>query len=232
MATSIQSIVNEVLKVLRDESANIVGAFSVEDEVLPYINDSLSDIVTDCPMANPVTAAFATAATTLQTLDASAVALIDVRRNLGADGETVGKVITKVPEDALDAGRPTWPTDVCGDAGVPTTPTHYISSIKSPRRFYLWPTPPDPWYVETIAATVPADVTIDDDYPLPDMFISTTKAYVISHILARRDREVLDPQKHAQVAALITFWNSEYTTSLKASVASMLATVPRDAKVA
>lgn len=162
--------------------------------------------------------------TPLQNLPPDAVNLIDITRNLGANGQTPGIAITKIPTDDMDACRPQWPTDICGQNGAPAVITHYVFRSNDPKRFYPWPFPASlPWWVEMIYNQVPNDAALTDTFPLPDLWIPATKSYVIAHALARRDKE-LGPM----VWQLINYYTAEWQQQMGTTAPIIKGNVPRD----
>lgn len=218
-----QTIVDQVSKKLWDE----IGAnYDQQTELLPGLNDSIVEIVWLDPMASVFNMPFPTEPVSLQTIPADAVALINVKANLGTDGTTVTNAITRVPRDHFDSVHPNWQSEVSGAAGVPASPYHYIFDERDPRRFWLWPAPIANWKVQLEYSQVPDDVTLADDYPLPAMYIPATKDYMLWKALLRRDKAMVGPMSE-QLLALATKYESAFYTLMGATVKAIGEVVPR-----
>ena len=162
-----------------------------------------------------------------QELTPDGASLIDVRMNLGTDGQTLSNIITKVPKDSMDADLPTWPGDVCGVNGKPATVQHYMTDPDDPKRFYLWPYPnvmQTPWFLQIIYRSVPNDVGLTDNFPLPSLYWPAVKAYIIWHVLERKDEFLGDPN----VQTLIASKKDEFNRALGLTAAGTSKTIPRD----
>lgn len=218
MTSTVQKVLDEVSKILKDEWS---FEFDQATELLPLLNRAVPEIVWRDPMASPVIAPLLCADGRTQTIPADAVALIDVRCNLGATNVGSGNIITKVPRDHMDAARPSWPTDVMGSPGVPAAPRHYTTDERLPRFFDLWPQPNGTWWVEIRFSFVPDDVAAGDNFPLPDMYIASCEHWMIANALAGRR-----PQLDAQGQFLVAYHTQEFEKSMGATVAGTVATVP------
>lgn len=219
MPFPIQNLVTEILKTLQDEWG---FDFDPQTELLPLINLSIADIVWLDPLASVFNVDFTLAKQSLQVLPADAVAIVDVRMDLGTDGVPTG-IVTNVTKDHLDASQPGWVADVVGRNGAPTGITHFVNDDRDPRRFYVWPIPDvDSWQVQLVYSQVPDDVTLADDYPLPAMYLGASKLYVMARALARRS------EKEAGIdMKLIEYFTAEYKAMMGATVAAIETQLPR-----
>lgn len=166
-----------------------------------------------------------------QELTPDGASLIDVRMNLGVDGQTMSNAITKVPKDSLDASRPSWPMDVCGISEQPTTPQHYMTDPDDPKRWYLWPYPnvmSSPWFVQLIYRSVANDVGLTDAFPLPSLYWNVVKAYMLWHVPLRLDKRGMDASMAAAIDKLVTSSMNEFNTALGLTAAATRKTIPRD----
>ena len=163
-----------------------------------------------------------------QELPPNGASLIKLPRNLGTDGQTPGTPITHVPWDDMDACQPTWQEDICGVAGLPATPVHYLTDSRDPKRFYLWPHPnvmATPAYVELVYRAVPDTVGLDDNFPLPALYEPPVKYYTIAHALLRMDK---DAPRYKTALELAQVYLGLFDDSTKQTETTTQKTVPRN----
>ena len=125
-------------------------------ELLNYINDCQRDIVMRKPDAYTKSESTVLAISECkQSLPSDAIMLLDISRNLGTDGSTLGRAITRIERPVMDQQWPDWQTDT-GAAEV----QHYMYDEKDPLNFYVYPPQPaaSPGYVELIYSAVPDPV--------------------------------------------------------------------------
>jgi hypothetical protein len=133
-----------------------------------FVNDAIRQVVLVRPDANVVTSVVQLVPGTKQTLPASGVRLIDITRNMGADGTSPGAPITEVERSILDAMNYSWHSDV-GETSI----ENYAFDVKNPRVFHV--TPPvhsaTAVNVEMSYSSIPTALVDDaDDFPLDDIF--------------------------------------------------------------
>lgn len=157
-----------------------------------------------------------------QELPPDAASLVDVRRNMGADGQTIGNIIKNVSKDDIDAVDDTWTTHVCGVNGMPTDIVEYIADDRDPKRFYTWPQKPG-WWVELIYRSVPNNVGLTDNFPLPALYMPAAKYYVIANVLSRLDD---NDKRRANAQPLIARYDAMFLRALGAATAATAATIP------
>lgn len=130
MALIGQTIADAAAKLLLDD-ANIRHS---EADLLKWINLGQNALVELKPNALMATAVFTLAAGTKQALAAGDLVLVDVIRNLGADGATPGAAISIIERSRLDTILPNWHT---------TTPAKSIKYCmvdpRTPKTFYCYP---------------------------------------------------------------------------------------------
>lgn len=121
-----------------------------EQELVHWLNDGQAVIAKYLPPATSRVDAIKLAAGSKQSIESIAAAsilpgdgsaaaavkgklLLDVIRNMGADGATPGRAIRVVARDVLDAANPNWHTT------TDTTVTEYVFDPKTPKVFYVSP---------------------------------------------------------------------------------------------
>ena len=138
-------------------------------ELLGYLNDGQREVVLLRPEACVKNVSQQlTANSTKQPLPADGVSLVDVVRNMGANGTTAGRVIRIVSREILDAQYPNWHVDANAGGDV----RHYTYDLRDPKNFYVYPkSPSTAWYVEIVYSASPVDtdgvgamIGIDDIY--------------------------------------------------------------------
>lgn len=164
------------------------------DELIDYINDAQKQIVLLRPDANSRNEAVALVAGSKQSLPASGLSLLRVTRNMGADGQTPGRVIYPTLRSALDAETPDWHTKQGQNV------QHYIYDPMVDRKtFYVYPSPPAGWYVEIAYSSTPAEVSSETDtLELNDQYINPIIDWVLYRSWAK-DAEYAGNVSRAQM---------------------------------
>lgn len=122
-------------------------------ELLDWLHDAQREIVLRKPDAySKNTSIQLTVSQTKQSIPSDGVMLLDVVRNLGTDGSTPGRAITRTERPILDQQRPDWHTDTPS-----ATVKHYMFNEKDPKTFYVYPPQPgsSPGHVEIIYSAAP-----------------------------------------------------------------------------
>jgi hypothetical protein len=147
-----------------------------EEELLRWLTDAQREVVLYRPEANVRHEGITlTAQRSKQTLPEGGMALLDVIRNLGADGSTFGRAIRVVAREILDSQLPEW------HAAPPAAEIkHFVFDKRDPKTFYVWPRPNGPVQVEAMFQAAPAEVTsMDDTLDLPDVYANALVDYVL-----------------------------------------------------
>jgi hypothetical protein len=138
-------------------------------ELLRYLNDGQREVVLLRPDASVTTAATQLAANeTKQALPAAGIRLLDVTRNMGANGTTPGASIRLISREVLDTQLANWHSET-GQASV----KHFMFDPRNPKVYYVYPrvhASTQVW-VEVVYSSAPADVaaagntiSLDDIY--------------------------------------------------------------------
>ncbi len=172
MATiQVNSIVNRAATLIQD-ATNVRWPTS---ELIDWLNDGQREIVLIKPQASVKNESkMLDASATKQTIPSNGVMLIDVVRNMGANGSTPGNAIRPVSREVLDAQRPSWHSDA--NAG---SIQHFMFDPRDPKTFYIYPkAPATAWYVELIYSASPTDVDV------PVTTSTSTITYPAAHNLS------------------------------------------------
>ncbi|MFP4036998.1 MAG: DUF6682 family protein [Desulfobacteraceae bacterium] len=137
------------------------------DELLLWLNDGQREVVLRKPEAYAQNEVVELVNGTKQSVPAAGIQLLDVIRNMGTDGATPGRAITRIDRQILDEQRPDWHTETAD-----TQTKHYMFDTRDPKHFYVYPPQDDPpGQVELVYASAPTDldslgstITLDDVY--------------------------------------------------------------------
>jgi len=210
MAIAAQTIIDRAETILQD-TTNVRWPAS---ELVQWFNDAQREIVNFKPESSVTnTTLQLTANNTKQTLPNTAIRLIDVVRNMGADGNTHGSAVRLVMREVLDAQRPDWHAET-GAATI----RHYIFDARNPKNFYVYPKPSSAIYLEVVYSVAPTDVTelggtVSGNLALDDIYSNA----VLDFILYRAYSKDAEYAQNAQRAAAHF---QQFTTSVGARTAT------------
>lgn len=144
---------------------------------IKYLNAAIRTLILVRPDAGAVTESVLLVAGTKQTLPAVSLKLLDITRNMGADGSTAGKIITPSDRKHIDYSNLLWP-NATGDTVV----ENYAYDNNVPRIFYVTPpvaSSPDV-YVEMSTSQLPTTITdTTDDDGVDDIFFEPIVQYML-----------------------------------------------------
>jgi hypothetical protein len=145
-----------------------------DGELLGWLNDGQRAAVVEDPMVYTKVVAIPLVAGTKQSLPADGVKLVDVRRNMGAAGSTVGNAIRRVDRKQLDSLVPDWHVTAA------TTVVRNYSLDETPDVFYVYPPSTGSWQVEAEYCALPADVaTAGNAITLDDTWANALLEYML-----------------------------------------------------
>jgi len=172
MAVTAQTIITRVRTQLIDELATKRWT---DDELLRWLSDGQRTLVAMDPALGEVSGPLLMVVGTKQTLPAGAFMLLDIKRNLGLDGVTPGRVVTVVSRENLDRVDPNWHASLRSDITY-----HYVYDPKQPRTFYIYPPSTGANQLDVSRATTPADFTnLQDLITVPDLYQTALFDYVM-----------------------------------------------------
>jgi hypothetical protein len=166
------SVIGKVQTIIQDTT----GVRWPQSELLGWLNDGQREIAMLRPDACTKITSLALVAGTKQSIpDADGVMLIEVFRNMGADGSTPGNAVRKVPRQILDAQVPNW------HASTSTAVVqHYTMETRAPKTFYVYPPSLGTTKVEILYAAVPADLSADTDVlTIDDIYSNSLIDYLL-----------------------------------------------------
>lgn len=127
-------------------------------ELLEWINDGARETILRRPAARAVTEVLTLVEGTKQDLPANSVELLDVVRNMKADGTTPGRVVRRVDRQLLDDQYPDWHT-----ARKASAVRHYTFDERAPTVFYTYPPAVAGAKVEALFSQLPPVVAAEGD---------------------------------------------------------------------
>lgn len=195
----VSSIVNNAATLLQD-TTNIRWP---QLELVGWLCDGQREIVMYKPNACVRNSALKLKAGSKQELPAEGITLVDVVRNMGADGGTSGKAIRLVSREVLDAQLPDWHSM----SGASPIVRHYIYSSQDPKNFYVYPPQPaaNQHHVDLIYCASPPNVGLSDTIAIDDIYATALLDYVLYRAYSK-DTEYAGnaglAQKHAEAFLL------------------------------
>jgi len=149
-------------------------------------------IVREKPEASVTNESVALVAGTKQSLPSTGILLIDVVRNMGADGDTPGNSIRIIMRKILDAQVPDWHLT----AGAAAIIKHYMFDPRDPTNYYIYPPSDATSQVEIIYSSAPTIVSAGENISIADVYESV----LIDYILYRAYSKDADYAANAQRA--------------------------------
>lgn len=165
-----------ILSRAKDILQDITSVRWTEAELMRWLSDAQREVVLYRPEACVSNASVALAAnSTKQSLPANALRLLDITRNMGANGATPGRAIRLVHREIMDAQTPDWHT-----ATASSEVLHYMFDARDPKNFYVYPRPSSTLYVEAIYSIAPTEiVTSTQTLSVEDIFANVLLDYLL-----------------------------------------------------
>lgn len=154
MPIPVSDVVDSVGKLLTDED----HVRWTVPELIDWINEAAGAILVRRPSANARRDVISLVQGAAQTLPADSVQLLDVVRNIGADGTTPGSVIRRSDRQAIDDSDPDWHM-MTPKASV----AQYTFDDRMPKLFYVYPPVIAGTKVEVLHSALPAQVASETD---------------------------------------------------------------------
>lgn len=149
-------------------------------ELFDWLNDGACEVVIRRPAARPVTSAITLDAGTFQQLPDGALQLLDIIRNVKADG-SAGRPVRRVDRRLLDDSTPTWQEIRQAD-----TIKHFMFDEATPLTFYVYPPAKAGTKVDALHSAAPPAVAADDDQvELDRAYIGPLVSYVLYRAFAK-----------------------------------------------
>lgn len=144
-----------------------------ETEFINWYNLIARQAVVYAPDANPVIEPILLGASAKHVIPAAGLALINVIRNMGADGETPGAAITPSTIQMITAFDKNWTT-----ATSAAVIKHFMPETK--RTWYSYPPSNGAGYIEIEYSKVPSLISYDADGDWESALVGVTDDYVFA----------------------------------------------------
>jgi hypothetical protein len=146
-----------------------------DDELLMWLSDGQRTLIAVDPALGDVTGPVKVELGTKQALPDGGFMLLDIKRNMGFDGLTPGRVITVITRENLDRVDPYWHASARSEVTL-----HYIYNPKEPRIYYIYPPSTGEHYIEAAVAMNPPDMAaLTDTLLVPDLYQTALFDYVM-----------------------------------------------------
>lgn len=164
----------------------------LDSELFGWINDGQRAIAVVRPDSSAANSPVVLVAGTRQTLPTDGLRLLDVVRNLGADGSG-GRVVRHVDRDVLDTQNVNWHSE----AGSITI-KNYVYDNRDPKTFYVYPPAANGARLEVIYSKSPTDVTsLSSPLAIADIYADP----LLNYVLYRAYSKDADFAQNAQLSA-------------------------------
>lgn len=175
-----------------------------DSELLKWLNAGQYEIVLLRPDAKTRTFSQLLQAGTKQFIPATDLQLLDVPRNMGADGATPGRAPRHIAKTTLDNEDPTWHTHTAN-----SVVRQWSYDKRVPYTWWCYPQQPlsNRGYVELIVSTVPTDCTVngvdgqdsDSTIDIADIYFNPLLNFVVYRAYSK-DAEYTMPGGKADLA--------------------------------
>ena len=145
-------------------------------ERIRWANEAMGAILIRRPAAFPVNELHTLQAGTKQTIPAGGAQLLDVVRNIGADGLTPGRAIRRTDRQLLDDSDPDWHNRKAREVIE-----HFTFDDRDPKSFYVYPPAVADLKVELVHAKLPAPVAeadLDGAFAIGGEYLEATVNYM------------------------------------------------------
>jgi hypothetical protein len=175
----VSDITNRARILLNDQD----GTRWLDNELVSWINDAQKLIALVRPDSSVSNSTVTLVAGTKQSVPAGGFRLLDVVRNMGADGVTGGRSIRAVDREVLDSQDPMWHTTT--QSG---TIKHFIYDNRNPLAYYVYPPATAGTKIEVMYSVAPAEIvynagnvaaTLNTDLTVSDIYLEAVLNYVM-----------------------------------------------------
>lgn len=185
------AVLTKVQTVLQDATG---VTWPAESELLGWLNDGQREVALLKPNAYVRSVSVLLSAGTRQGLPTDGVQLIDVPRNMGANGTTPGRAVRATKREFLDAQMPSWHASTAS-----ATVKHYTYSALDPKTFYVYPPQPSAGrgYVELVYGASPADAILAGPITLDDIYQNVLIDYILYRAYSKDTEYAADQGRSA-----------------------------------
>lgn len=127
-------------------------------DLVGFLNAGEREIVKNKPNAFTAVTLLQLAAGTRQAVPTNVVTILDMPRNMGLDGVTVGAAPKRIAKAVIDVMVPAWHM-----ADAAAAVKYFIRDDDDQKHFYVFPPQPaTPAYVELLGSCYPPEITVDN----------------------------------------------------------------------
>lgn len=159
------------------------GVRWLDSELLSWINDGQRVIALVRPDASVANITITLTSGTKQAIPADGMRLLDVVRNIAADGSG-GRTVRHVDRDVLDTQNISWHSETQS-----ATVKNYVYDNRDPKNFYVYPPATSTAKLEIVYSKYPTDCTVvSSSLAVPDIYQDPLLNYVL-HRAYSKDAE-------------------------------------------
>ena len=200
------SITNEIVEVVNQQLQDDGFIQWPPDDLIPYINLAIAEVIRVRPIAYPVTKTITLSAGSRQVIGTSEIQILDVVCNMiaGTSGTVVGTSTTILPRRSLDSLIPNWQNFTSSN-----TVLHVIRDDFDPYTFYTFPPQPSgtTGLVRMIFSELPVELeSIDDAFPLEQSYKIPVINYTLGLVL--REETTIQGSQAKSDKCMAMFYNS------------------------
>lgn len=184
-------IAEQLRRLLQDE--DLSAPRYTDAELLAWLNEAYLALIKIVPAEGMRVGNITLAAGINQSLPDGGIALIEVRRNMGINGASPGRVLTLMSREALDAFLPDWPS-----SAQTAVLLHYMPDVADASRFYVYPPALPDTTVEAKWVHTPESATsLSETIKVRDVFAPALVNYVAFRLYSKD----ADDASNAQIAS-------------------------------
>jgi len=187
-------ILSDILTRVRTLLNDLTTTYRWSDaELTLWVNDAQKFVVIYRPDSCVLNTVQTLVTGTKQTIPTSGIRLLDVIRNIAADGTTAGRAIRITERDLMDAINPNWHTSTAAQVVK-----HYMLDERNPRVYYVYPPATAASKVEILCSKNPTAVSaLSDVLDVSDIY----QQVVIDYVMFRAYSKDAEFSANAQLAS-------------------------------
>jgi len=162
-------------------------------ELLGWVNSGMKEVVLQKPNALTLTSSIPMVAGTKQTIPSTSISLLELVRNMGADGLTPGAAIGIIDRNLLDTMNPYWHTSTPA-----TETTNFCYDLRDLKTFYCLPPQPvgTVQKVEAVMSINPVTLTaLSQVISLDDIYETVLIDYVLYRAFSKDAEHAANMQR-------------------------------------
>lgn len=184
----VSDLITRARKLLNDEDLN---QYRWQDsELIAWANDAQRAVAVIRPDSCPDTKVVTLGAGTKQTIPSENFRLLDIVRNMAADGVTPGRAVGLIERETLDRFDPYW-----HKAAAKAEARHFTYDERTPTVYFVYPPVSAGTKIEAVFSKYPAKVEdMDDDLELAETYFDATLNYLLFRAYSKDTEFTSNPQ--------------------------------------